>query len=96
MPEGPELHIAARFVNQICNNRTFSGAVIKSEVSTKNPDVAWNEQCYQISATSRGKEVKLMLTTDCDVKSDKSKGKPVKIMDILFRFGMSGKFRYVE
>ena len=63
MPEGPELHIAARFINRVCKDRAFSGAVWKSEVSTKNPDVPWDEAAYNIFATSRGKEIQLHLTS---------------------------------
>ena len=93
MPEGPELHIAARFVNQICRGKIFSGKVMKSEVSTKNPDVPWNEPAYTVSATSKGKEVKLHLQTYQE--GDDKKKKPAgaeRIMSILVRFGMSGKF----
>ena len=75
MPEGPELNIAARFVNKICSDRVFSGAVSKSEVSTKNPDVPWDEEDYKISATSRGKEVKLFLTTQTTDAKDAKKTK---------------------
>ncbi len=80
---------------------------MKSEVSTKNPDVDWNEEAYQISATSRGKEIKLYLRTvdtesgkehttqGCDIS--KSSGQKSndhflpKSLSILLRFGMSGK-----
>jgi endonuclease VIII-like 1 len=82
MPEGPELHLAARFVNKTCFQRVFGGKVVKSEVSTRNPDVDWDEEAYTISAKARGKEVKLTLSA-----KDKS-------MDLMFRFGMSGKFAF--
>ena len=78
---------------------------MKSAVSTKNPDVNWNEDAYSISATSRGKEIKLTLTalnpedstTDTKDKPKKkqlAKGVIGKTLDILFRFGMSGKFEF--
>lgn len=100
MPEGPELHLASLFVNRMCNGVVFSGAVEKSEVS-KNPDVPFTSDAYIVSATSRGKEVRLTLTP---IKSD-GDGEPPKRarakaeqnqepMDVVIRFGMSGFFRF--
>ena len=79
----------------------------KSAVSTKNPDVEWDEEAYFISATSRGKEIRLTLTAvdpggAKKGKKDKTLSKKkqltnrtaTKTMDILFRFGMSGKFEF--
>ncbi|XP_064609692.1 endonuclease 8-like 1 [Liolophura sinensis] len=98
MPEGPELHLASRFVTDIGRKYIFNGKVEKSAVSTKNPDVDWDARSYVISAQSRGKEVKLTLT-EWENRDDKSKlnveTKP-KCMDILFRFGMSGKFTFTK
>lgn len=95
MPEGPELHLASLFVNKVCDGLVFTGAVRKSEVS-KSPDVPFTCEAYRITATSRGKEVKLTLTP---MKSDDSKqgikaGEADLPMDIVFRFGMSGFFRF--
>ncbi|KAM4618386.1 endonuclease 8-like 1 isoform 2-T2 [Polymixia lowei] len=95
MPEGPELHLASQFVNRMCDGVVFTGPVRKSEVS-KSPDVPFTCEAYRITATSRGKEVKLTLTP---LKSDEKKQsvKPRKAdqaMDIVFRFGMSGFFRF--
>ncbi|XP_034032335.1 endonuclease 8-like 1 [Thalassophryne amazonica] len=95
MPEGPELHLASLYVNRMCEGVVFTGPVKKSEVS-KNPDVAFTCSAYCISATSRGKEVKLTLTP---MKSDDPKqrvqaGQADRPMDIVFRFGMSGYFRF--
>ncbi|KAI8506175.1 Endonuclease 8-like 1 [Branchiostoma belcheri] len=56
MPEGPELHLAARFVNAMCAGRVFSGKPVKSEVNWKNPEVAFEAAAYTVSAVSRGKE----------------------------------------
>lgn len=99
MPEGPELHLASLFVNRMCNGVVFSGAVEKSEVS-KCPDVPFTSDAYRVSATSRGKEVRLTLTpikTD-DGESPKrarAKAEPIQEpMDIVIRFGMSGFFRF--
>ncbi|XP_008275039.1 endonuclease 8-like 1 isoform X2 [Stegastes partitus] len=94
MPEGPELHLASLYVNKTCEGVVFSGPVRKSEVS-KCSDVPFTCEAYRITATSRGKEVKLTLTP---LKSDESKqrakaGQAVQPMDIVFRFGMSGFFR---
>ncbi|KAF7663237.1 hypothetical protein LDENG_00216020 [Lucifuga dentata] len=95
MPEGPELHLASLYVNRMCDGVVFTGPVRKSEVS-KNPDVPFTCEAYRITATSRGKEVKLTLTP---MKSDESKegqmaGQADQPMDIVFRFGMSGYFRF--
>ncbi len=95
----------------VCSGRIFTGKVLKSEASTKNPDIDWNEEAYKISATSRGKEIKLFLKTvdlECgkkktthgcngndtnnmsDEKSNETGSRP-KSLDILLRFGMTGK-----
>ncbi|XP_067871510.1 endonuclease 8-like 1 [Heterodontus francisci] len=100
MPEGPELHLASRFVNQVCRGTVFSGHVEKSAVS-KNCDVPFKCDAYLISAVSRGKEVKLTLAP---IKEEDGKEdiKPNTVehqnelpapMDIIFRFGMSGSFK---
>lgn len=95
MPEGPELHLASLFVNRMCEGVVFTGPVRKSEVS-KSPDVPFTCEAYRITATSRGKEVKLRLTP---IKSDDPKqrvkaGQADQPMDIVLRFGMSGYFRF--
>ncbi|XP_031603271.1 endonuclease 8-like 1 isoform X1 [Oreochromis aureus] len=97
MPEGPELHLASLYVNRMCEGVLFSGPVIKSEVS-KNPDVPFTSEAYRITAASRGKEVKLTLTP---IKTDEPKrrvkpGQVEQPMDIVFRFGMSGYFRFTS
>ena len=107
MPEGPELHLSSRFVNASCKGRIFGGKVVKSPVH-KSSEVSFEAEAYTITATSRGKEMQLILTKlDTDSKSNiksevKSKAKPKIKMDpdgsnctkILFRFGMSGKFEF--
>ena len=97
MPEGPELHLASRFVNHVCRDRLFAGKVVKSAVSLKNPDVDWDLPAYLISATSRGKEVKLTLI-EANSNQSKTNGKKKnvvgKTLDISFRFGMSGQFKF--
>lgn len=95
MPEGPELHLASLYVNKMCNGVVFTGPVRKSEVN-KSPDVPFTCEAYRITATSRGKEVKLTLTP---MKSDNPKqrlkaGLADQPMDVVFRFGMSGYFRF--
>lgn len=92
MPEGPELHLASLYVNRMCDGVVFAGAVRKSEVS-KNPEVPFTCEAYRITAASRGKEVKLTLTP---IKSDGQRGKAVQPVDIVFRFGMSGYFRFTS
>ncbi|XP_059802143.1 endonuclease 8-like 1 isoform X2 [Hypanus sabinus] len=99
MPEGPELHLASKFVNRVCGGLVFSGSVEKSAVS-KNCEVPFQCDAYIISAVSRGKEVKLTLAPikeedwKEDVKcpaTEPGKESPGPV-DIVFRFGMSGSF----
>ncbi|XP_074456978.1 endonuclease 8-like 1 isoform X2 [Larus michahellis] len=82
MPEGPELHLAGRYINEACGGVVFSGGVERSAVS-KNPEVPFSSEAYRISATSRGKELRLTL-------APLGPGEP---QDLVFRFGMSGSFR---
>ncbi|KAM8890874.1 endonuclease 8-like 1 isoform 3-T4 [Spinachia spinachia] len=89
MPEGPELHLASLYVNKMCTGVVFTGPVRKSEVS-KSPDVPFACEAYLITAASRGKEVKLTLTPMKSVKE----GRADRPMDVVFRFGMSGCFRF--
>lgn len=89
MPECPELHLASQFVNLVCKGRIFKGPVIKSEVS-KLAEVDFKGE-YTILATSRGKEIKLTLVPYGNGKKSADKRKP---LDIVFQFGMSGRFDY--
>ncbi|KAJ0028901.1 hypothetical protein NQD34_003898 [Periophthalmus magnuspinnatus] len=91
MPEGPELHLASLYVNRACGGVVFTGAVRKSEVS-KNPDVPFCCEAYSITATSRGKEVKLTLAPMGAEGRELTADAP-KPMDIVFHFGMSGLFK---
>jgi len=84
MPEGPEIHMAARFINRVSALHSFTGKVVKSEVSLKNPDVDFEALSYTISAEARGKELKVYL------EDNKKKSNCVRV---LFRFGMSGCFQ---
>ncbi|KAG9281019.1 endonuclease 8-like 1 [Astyanax mexicanus] len=94
MPEGPDLHLAGLFVNRVCTGVVFTGAVIKSEVS-KGPQIPFACDAYLISAVSRGKEVRLTLTPiKSDTKSKKKAKEEQSPMDVVFRFGMSGYFRF--
>ncbi|XP_066524178.1 endonuclease 8-like 1 [Hoplias malabaricus] len=94
MPEGPELHFASLFVNRVCSGVVFSGAVEKSEVS-KRPHVPFACDAYSISAVSRGKEVRLTLTPiKSETKSKVKEEENQTPMDVVFRFGMSGSFRF--
>jgi len=90
MPEGPELHIASLFVNRFAQSFKFSGKVVKSDVSLKNPSVDWDVAQYTINAESRGKEVKLWLQECPELDT---KNATLKKISILFRFGMSGSFK---
>ncbi|KAK7121330.1 hypothetical protein R3I93_022427 [Phoxinus phoxinus] len=98
MPEGPELHLASLFVNRMCEGLVFTGAVEKSEVN-KNPEVPFCCDAYIIKAQSRGKEVILTLTPikkDGDSKRKVGKHQSQHPMDVVFRFGMSGFFRFTS
>ena len=76
----------SRFVNNVCNNRLFTGKVVKSAVS-KCCDVDFVSEAYTISSEARGKEVALLLQCTLD---------PQNKLRLLFRFGMSGKFRFED
>lgn len=94
MPEGPELHLASRFINQVCKQRAFD-RIQKSDIS-KNPVVDSNFGKFTISATSRGKELKLTLTECIDINpefEDEKKNSP-RYIDIVFTFGLAGKFDF--
>ncbi|XP_003463658.1 endonuclease 8-like 1 isoform X2 [Cavia porcellus] len=86
MPEGPELHLASRFVNQACRGLVFCGAVEKSPVS-RNPEVPFESSAYCISSMARGKELRLTL-------SPLPGALPVREpLALVFRFGMTGSFQ---
>ena len=74
----------SRFVNNVCSGRLFVGKVVKSAVS-KCCEVVFVSAAYTVSSESRGKE--MALTLQCTLE-------PSKRLRLLFRFGMSGKFRY--
>ncbi len=58
MPEGPELHLAARMVNRECGGLAFSSPVLRSEVA-KSPEVEFDSENFTLWAEARGKEVKV-------------------------------------
>ena len=84
MPEGPELHLASKFVNEVSERRLFAGSVQKSAVS-KSCDVAFSSPAYSITSESRGKELALTLACQKDARNQ---------LRLLFRFGMSGRFTF--
>ncbi|KAM8987224.1 endonuclease 8-like 1 [Ara ararauna] len=83
MPEGPELHLAGRYINEACGALVFAGGVERSAVG-RGPEVPFSSEAYRISAAARGKELRLTLTPLG------SAGAP---QELVFRFGMSGSFR---
>uniref|UniRef100_A0A8C5JHN2 Nei like DNA glycosylase 1 n=1 Tax=Junco hyemalis TaxID=40217 RepID=A0A8C5JHN2_JUNHY len=85
MPECPELHLAGRFINGACGALVFAGGVERSAVG-RGPEVPFRSEAYGISATARGKELRLTLSA-----LDPAAGPPAQ--DLVFRFGMSGSFR---
>jgi endonuclease VIII-like 1 len=74
----------SRFVNNVCRGRLFTGKIVKSAVS-KCPDVDFSSEAYVISSESRGKEMALILQCSAE---------PLNRLRLLFRFGMSGKFKF--
>ena len=84
MPEGPEVRINSLFVNQVCHDKIFTGKPQRSSV-TKNPEVNFISPKYTIHSEVRGKEIALILT--CSEN-------PTNRLRLLFRFGMSGRFRF--
>jgi len=97
MPEGPELYLSSKYINKVCKDHVFGGKVEKSDVS-KNPAVDWDCPAYTISACSRGKEIKVILTDITqEIKSnDSDKRKLPNTMAIVVRFGMSGIFKFTK
>lgn len=104
MPEGPELRLASQFINSTCKNLLFTGKVRKNPIH-KCADVEWDDPCYTLSAVSRGKELKVLLHTHrgeekkskADVKNATIDRKAAgKSLQILFNFGMSGKFDFTS
>ncbi|XP_058398097.1 endonuclease 8-like 1 isoform X2 [Diceros bicornis minor] len=86
MPEGPELHLASHFVNEACGGLVFGGCVEKSPVS-RNPEVPFESSAYRISASARGKELRLTLSPLPGARP------PREPLALVFRFGMSGSFQ---
>lgn len=84
MPEGPELCLNSLLVNRVCEGRVFTGGVAKSAVS-KSCDVPFTSTHYTITSEARGKEMALIL--QCLERAENR-------LRILFRFGMSGRFRF--
>ena len=103
MPEGPELHLSSQFINAVCKGRIFSGTVRRNPIH-KCADVVWDAASYMITASSRGKELKVYLQslkTDpeekpCIEKGTQTESKTASAdrLHILFNFGMSGKFEF--
>ncbi|XP_045704468.1 endonuclease 8-like 1 isoform X2 [Phyllostomus hastatus] len=88
MPEGPELHLASHFVNEACRGLVFGGCVEKSPVS-RNPEVPFESSAYYISASARGKELRLTLSPLPGAQPSREP------MALMFHFGMSGSFQLV-
>lgn len=87
MPECPELHLAARFINGACGGLVFAGGVERSAVG-RGPEVPFRSEAYRISAIARGKELRLTLSA-----LDPAAPAATPPQDLVIRFGMSGSFR---
>jgi len=94
MPEGPEIRLASNFINQIASSNIFGGKIIKGEKATKLEDVLFNADEYTVKAESRGKELKVHLIDT--VSSKKRKKVKQEVTHLLFRFGMSGCFKFTK
>jgi len=96
MPEGPELRLAANFINKVASTHLFTGKVVKSDLATKLVEVPFEAETYSLQAESRGKELKVYLDPQNDENQKKSKKKKSEslpeqsVKHLLFRFGMSG------
>ncbi|XP_070286127.1 endonuclease 8-like 1 isoform X3 [Myotis yumanensis] len=86
MPEGPELHLASQFVNKACRGLVFGRCVEKSPIS-RNPEVPFESSAYYISASARGKELRLTLSPLPGAQP------PQEPLALIFHFGMSGSFQ---
>ena len=108
MPEGPELHLSSRFINAICKNRIFTGKVRRNPIH-KCADIVWDAAAYTISASSRGKELMVFLQSlsaeeletktprlENGVVESKKDRDSTERLQILFNFGMSGKFEFTS
>lgn len=96
MPEGPELRLAANFINQVASQYRFTGKVVKSDLATKLVEVPFEADTYSLRAESRGKELKVFLNdniNDCKGKKKLAKPSDQSVKHLLFRFGMSGCFK---
>ncbi|XP_027321920.2 endonuclease 8-like 1 isoform X2 [Anas platyrhynchos] len=82
MPEGPELALAGRYINEACGGLVFSGGAERSAVG-RGPEVPFRSEAYRLGAAARGKELRLRL-------EPLGPGSP---QALVFRFGMSGGFR---
>lgn len=82
MPEGPELALAGRYINEACGGLVFSGEAERSAVG-RGPEVPFRSEAYRLGAAARGKELRLRL-------EPLGAGSP---QALVFRFGMSGGFR---
>merc|ERR1712217_887116 len=99
MPEGPELRLAANFINKVASQHLFTGKVVKSDLATKLCEVPFEAETFSLQAESRGKELKVYLDPQNDenqkqTKKKKSESLPEQpVKHLLFRFGMSGCFK---
>jgi len=99
MPEGPELRLAANFINKVASQHLFTGKVVKSDLATKLVEVPFEAEIYSLQAESRGKELKVYLDPQNDENQKKTKKKKSEslpeqsVKHLLFRFGMSGCFK---
>ncbi|XP_066860076.1 endonuclease 8-like 1 isoform X4 [Anser cygnoides] len=82
MPEGPELALAGRYINEACGGLVFCGGAERSAVG-RGPEVPFRSEAYRLGAAARGKELRLRL-------EPLGPGRP---QALVFRFGMSGGFR---
>jgi len=99
MPEGPELRLAANFINKVASQHLFTGKVVKSDLATKLCEVPFEAETFSLQAESRGKELKVYLDPQNDESQKKTKKKKSEslpeqsVKHLLFRFGMSGCFK---
>ena len=112
MPEGPELHLSSQFINSISKGRIFTGKVRKNPIHKCADvvwDVA--AYTISAASCGKELKLFLQsLKTEQDVKpriengivdsrnggTDSDSGSPAERLQILFKFGMSGKFEFTS
>ena len=99
MPEGPELHLSARFVKKVGDARRFVGNIVERLPPSRSPKLdELNSRLsatghYTVTSWSRGKELMLAIKPLDFPKSEKYRPEE---WSIRFNFGMTGCFKFTR